>query len=236
MDSKVDMAIYNVLVNYMDSLTIKSMQHHYPHGTRLLRDLINMCNGDSKEVGDGLKHEFNSMHIGKTDSASNFIIHVKAKAKENDAQYHHKMIKNGDIFKCILHGISKSHSIYGSLIMNLEEYDKKKSLSIIKKFTKFNHEGHASHQYQEFASHTHQKTSGTGQGGGKGSSNASTKDSQKLKGYCDHCSFCGHQTIACHQKKMYLPKATDEECKKHQLFCKHCKKPGLHDTSVHESS
>ncbi|MGH3054762.1 MAG: hypothetical protein ACRDL7_07275, partial [Gaiellaceae bacterium] len=159
-DSETSLAVYNVIVNYLDSLTVKSMQHHYPDGISLLRDLVNLCNADSDEVGDELKRDFDVMKIGSTETGSNFIIRVKAKA--NDVRYHLKHISDAEIHKKVIRGIGRTHKEYGSLIMSTENLSSRKQTlrHIEKSMSDFDRERHLSNPSKpEFAGNTKSQSS-----------------------------------------------------------------------------
>ncbi|MGH3055708.1 MAG: hypothetical protein ACRDL7_12095, partial [Gaiellaceae bacterium] len=214
-DKETNMAVYNVLVNYLDSLTIKSMQHHYPDGISLLRDLINLCNADSDEVGDELKRDFDIMKIGSTETGSNFIIRLKAKA--NDARYHLKPISDEEIYKKIVRGIGKTHQDYGSLIMTHESLPSRKHTlrKLEKAMSDFDRERHlALPSKREFAANTKTQSSRFGR-------QQMTTDTRKTgtlhQGHCPHCGFYGHKEDKCRIKKLGRPKATEAERKKRQL-------------------
>ncbi|MGH3053533.1 MAG: hypothetical protein ACRDL7_00970, partial [Gaiellaceae bacterium] len=233
-NDEINLAIYNVVVNFLDSLTIKSMQHHYPDGVQLLRDLINLCNADNDEVGDELKREFDMMKISSTETGSNFII--RAKAKANDARYHLKTITDEEIYKKVIRGIGRTHDEYGSLIMSQASLPtKKQNLRHLEKtMSDFDRERHqASPSKREFAGNTktHQQQPYRSR---SHSTDKNKTASPSHRGYCEHCGFYGHQESACKGKTAGKPKATDDERRQRKLFCKICQKPGLHDTANHE--
>ncbi|MGH7954949.1 MAG: hypothetical protein ACREOZ_03220 [Gloeomargaritales cyanobacterium] len=112
-NSEVNLAVLNVINFYLDSLTTKSLSHHYPDGTALLRDLIHICNADTEEVGDELKREFDTMKMGQTEPGSHYIIRVKAKA--NEPRHYHKKIRTKRCKRRLCAGLVEQTKLMGVL-------------------------------------------------------------------------------------------------------------------------
>lgn len=233
-DDETNLAVFNVIVNFLDPLTTKSMMHHYPDGIKILRDLINLCYADNDEIGDELKREFETMRIGATETGSNFIIRIKAKA--NDARHYLQLISEDEVYKKVLRGIGRTHKEYGGLIMTQEGLTRKgRTLRYLeKKMSDFDRERNlASPNKREFAAHTKSQPSRLGR------FQTLTTDSGKtnqFKSYCNHCGFFGHREQDCKGKQQGRAKATDEEKKQRKKYCEICRKPGLHETADHDKT
>ena len=81
-DKQVDLSLYNSLSTYLEHNTYKSIQHFYPSGVEVLRNLCRQCHGNRKEIKDELYGSFQTLTIGPKETATNFAQKVIGRANK----------------------------------------------------------------------------------------------------------------------------------------------------------